>query len=114
MDLSGSRIESFDADGKAHTASSIAQIGLPVSGDDGVPLWRIAAGSGGDALTLTGDPEAKSKLKVGEMLRVWEFGPGDKYRLPAWTNVTRANTEYSRTGNVAATVKIGGREINAP
>jgi hypothetical protein len=43
---------------------------------------------------------------------VWEFGPGDKYRLPAWASFTRvAGGSYQRDGNVSATARIGGKVL---
>jgi hypothetical protein len=112
MDLCGSRIESFSVDGMPQTATGIAQLGQAVSGDDGVPLWRVGAGSQGSTLQLSGGPAPQSKLKAGEMLRIWEFGPGDQYRLPAWASLTRAaDGGYQRAGNVNATARIGGRIV---
>jgi hypothetical protein len=112
MDLCGSRIESFSSDGMPQTVTEIAQLGQPVSGDDGVPLWRVGAGSEGNTLQLSGGPAPQSKLKAGEMLHIWEFGPGDKYRLTAWASLTRASGgSYQRDGNVNATVRIGGKVV---
>jgi hypothetical protein len=112
MDLAGSRIESFSPDGMPQTATEIAQLGQTVSGDDGVPLWRVGAGSKGNTLQLSGGSAPQSKLKVGDMVRLWEFGPGDKYRLPAWASLTRATDGgYQRAGNVNAPARIGGKAV---
>lgn len=111
MDEAGSRIVAMDESGGIRTVSNIAQVGRSVSGDDGVPLWRMGKRGEGRFFKLEGGPDPKTKLKVGDMLRLWEFGPGDKYTLPAWSSVIRgAGGEYSRDGNVAAEVKIGGQE----
>jgi hypothetical protein len=113
MDLLGSRVESFEPDGRARTVSSIAEIGLTASGDDGQPLWRVGKGSQGDQLLLSDGPDPKTKLKPGDMVRLWEFGPGDKYSLPAWASVSRTATgEYSRAGNVPAPAKIAGHDVS--
>jgi hypothetical protein len=107
MDLVASRVQSIAADGALQTVSPIATEGLPVSGEDAVPHWRIGTGSAGNSLKLTGDAQEPS-FKVGDMVRVWEFGPGDTYRLPAWMSVTRdAQGKLVQTGNISGKVKFG-------
>jgi hypothetical protein len=107
MDLDASRIQSIGADGSVQTVSPIANLGLAVSGDDAVPRWRVGAGSAGNTIKLAGTT-AKPPFKVGDMMRVWEFGPGDTYRLPAWMTVTRnAQGKWVQAGNISGKVKVG-------
>jgi hypothetical protein len=121
MDLAASRVQAIAADGTIQTVSSIAaegpavsgtnavthaNLGLAVSGDDAVSRWRIGAGSEAKNLRLTG--ATKPAFKIGDMVRVWEFGPGDTYRLPAWMSVTRdAQGKMTHSGNISGKVKFG-------
>jgi hypothetical protein len=107
MDLAGSRIQSFTATGNLQTVTAIAESGVTVTSDDQESFWRLGAESKGNTLQLTGGADAKAALKVGDMVRIWEFGPGDRYRLPAWTSVTRdAQGKVARGGNVSGKVQL--------
>jgi hypothetical protein len=107
MDLGASRIQSIAPDGVSQTVSPIATEGLAVSGDDAVPRWRLGPGSKESTLRLTGSTKTKPAFKVGDMARVWEFGPGDTYRLPAWMSVTRgAQGKLVRDGNISGKVQV--------
>jgi hypothetical protein len=108
MDLGASRIQAITPTGALETVSPIAMEGLAVSTENAVPRWRLAPGSKATTLQLTGNTTPQTAFKVGDMARVWEFGPGDTYRLPAWMSVTRkAQGEWNRAGNTDGQVKVG-------
>ena len=112
MELGASRIRGFTKEGYAVTNLRIAVPGLPVTTEDLACTWRMNPESRNDTLQLTDGPDPKGKLRVGDMLRVWEFGPGDTVRLPVHVNLRRtADGKYEVDANVAATVTVGGKSV---
>lgn len=138
MDLAMSRIREFLDDGSPVLQSQIERLeGLAATDDELKYRWRVgppiaprgkatgpSAASGGKAhpselkpwelaINLTNGPQPQEVLKVGDALWLWEFGLGDPYRLPAQINVRRTpEGRYEVTGNVKATVKVGGAQLS--
>jgi hypothetical protein len=92
-------IESLPAQGIAQTRSSITPVNNWLTVNNNPEGWRQAPGNSQGGIMLGNAPQ----LKVGDMLKVWRVGPGDQYRIPAWTTI---DSTKSTKGNVQATASI--------
>jgi len=138
MDLAMSRAKAFMDDGTPVLQSFIERaegvtatdegfrhwwrVGAPVQAR-GVPTGTLAAAGGSAhptemqpwelALNLVGQPAPKDALRPGDAVRLWEFGPGDAWRLPAWVHVVRRKDgRYRAAANVRAKIRIGARTLD--
>jgi len=139
MDLAMSRVREFLADGAPVLQSQIERLeGLVATDAEFKHRWQVgppvaprgkatglSAAAGGKshpselqpwelAINLTNGPKPKDVLKVGDAIWLWEFGPGDSYRLPAQVNITRVGKGTHRVderSNVDAGGRIGGNRF---
>lgn len=137
MDLAMSRVREFLEDGAPVLQSQVErleglvatdaefkhrwQVGPPVTPRGEATGLSAAAGGGSHpselqpwelAINLTNGPKPKDVLTVGDALWLWEFGPGDPYRLSTQVNVLRAaGGKYSVAGNVKAEVRTDGDRL---
>jgi len=138
MDLAMSRVKAFLDDGTPVLQSLIERAeGVTATDERFLHWWRVGApveargrstgalaAAGGSAhptemqpwelaIRLVGRSAPKDVLKGGDAVRLWEFGPGDAWRLPAWIQVTRTEDgRYQANGNVRAKIRIGERTLN--
>jgi hypothetical protein len=68
----------------------------------------MGPGGHGNVVELRDGPDPQQTLRAGEMLRVWEFGVGDCYRLPTRVNLQRQpDGKLRERSNVPAKVDVG-------
>ena len=115
MDLAASRVTSINDDGTIETKTPLAFEGHTLSDDSGKNVWRVGEYKSEAGLKLIGSADVKSTIHAGDMLWVWEVGPGDAYRLPIKINVRRDQQgQYKVESNTSATIQIAGQQLTNP
>jgi hypothetical protein len=109
MDFALAFVTEVSAEGLPVVENDIPVVpGMTVTDADARNFWRFGADAKRDRLALEGAPAPREALKPGATLRVWEFGPGDAYRLPVQVNVTRsADGKFTTAANAPARVRMG-------
>ena len=113
MDRAASRIESVSGDGTIKTRGRIwGRPGLHVSDEKREVFWKVKRAPSDKTVILEGGPDPTQSLRRGMVLRLWEFGPGDRYRLPVHVNLQRTRERgYRVSANTTADVQVQGERI---
>jgi hypothetical protein len=84
--------------------------GWVASDDEARVVWR-AAYRGDGRFQLQGPPVTEQALGEPGVLRLWEYGVGDRVRQSTMLSLRRVGTEFELRTDVAATVSIRARSV---
>ena len=133
MDFAMSRVREFLPNGVPVLQASIERLeGMTATDDAFQHRWHVGprlqlqgeasgtmAAAGGSAhpaemqpwelaIVLRDGPKPAEVLKIGDAVRIWEFGPGDAWRLPTQVSVVRTDKGvHNVNGNITAKIQVG-------